>query len=360
MSNTHRLPGLDGLRAVSVALVVLYHAAPGGNGFIAAVAARGLFGVTVFFAISGFLITWLLLREEESSGRFSLTAFYFRRFFRIIPPAYVYLAALCLFALPGLSWSEVFASALFYRNLSGGSDYTQHYWSLAIEEQFYICWPLFLAAVPGRRRLAFVAALCLFAPLWRQLNIHHFGADAVNWLRADLRYDAILYGALLALVRQRYRESRYYLSTARRGDMVFNASFAALVGTFFLQTLSLPGVISALLIPLQSICVCAIIFSLIDGTAYANRLLNTKVFVLVGHASYSIYLWQQLYFVGASTAWFRTFPANILCVLGSAGLSYWLVEKQALALRVRLSSRHADVSSPLRSAELSAPTYPPN
>lgn len=152
-------PDIEGLRAVAVLLVVLYHAeVPGISG--------GFVGVDVFFVISGFLITQLLLRELGRDGRISVTGFYARRFVRLLPAASVVLAvsvAAAWFWMPPVRFRGIALDALWtvaygmnYRLAAQGTDYLasaqtpsplQHFWSLAVEEQFYVGWPLLIGAV---------------------------------------------------------------------------------------------------------------------------------------------------------------------------------------------------------------------
>ena len=152
-------PEIDGLRAVAVVPVVLFHAhMPGvGGGFV---------GVDVFFVISGFLITGILVREVRTRGQVSIAEFYARRARRILPAATVTLAAVALASafmlrtnrveevLEHVRWSALFAANIW--SAKSGSDYfseegfvspVQHYWSLAVEEQFYVVWPALIALI---------------------------------------------------------------------------------------------------------------------------------------------------------------------------------------------------------------------
>ena len=151
-----RLPGLDGLRAIAVALVVFHHLCSQGTlaswPRLAAALKHGSFGVQVFFVLSGFLITWLLLREEQRSGTIDLRRFYFRRSLRILPPAFFFLGMMLLltvFGLVSIGSRDFLFSFLFIRNAygPGGSPEVAHFWSLAVEEQFYLTWPFFMLAL---------------------------------------------------------------------------------------------------------------------------------------------------------------------------------------------------------------------
>ncbi len=133
-----RIPCLDGFRCLAILLVIVCHSLPDCNP-----PWLGKLGVDIFFGLSGFLITALLLNERAQTGRIDLAAFYKRRAFRILPPALVFLAAV---GIGGLFKTrlELAATLLFFRNylpIQHGSYATGHLWSLAVEEHFYMLWP---------------------------------------------------------------------------------------------------------------------------------------------------------------------------------------------------------------------------
>lgn len=207
------IPSLDGVRAVSFAIVYLAH---GGLGHVI----PGGFGVTIFFFLSGFLITTLLRLEQDRTGRVSLRDFYLRRVFRILPPFYAVLAAATAITLLGilpypLGWRPLLAQVLHVTNYwvvyspahgAGLPAGTVVYWSLAVEEHFYLLFPfLFIALqhwLPRRRgaHAALSVALCLAVLAWR---IHLRSDPALpgdrTGLCTDTRVDSILYGCALAL-----------------------------------------------------------------------------------------------------------------------------------------------------------------
>src|SRR5580704_2439818 len=165
-----RIPGLDGIRALSIILVLFAHLGDG----VSRWAQYGGFGVEAFFVLSGFLITWLLCVEEDKRGVISLPSFYARRALRILPPAFLYIALASLLGL--LGWANIVRneplySIFFIRNLmANGGDHLGHLWSLAIEEQFYFLWPLgFLLLRSDRRRLFLAVALFIAAPFWQHM-----------------------------------------------------------------------------------------------------------------------------------------------------------------------------------------------
>src|SRR5277367_1468868 len=205
-TNQGRLPGLDGLRAVSIAGVLAVHCSETSGfpslGPLDFFIRNGGFGVDIFFVLSGFLITSLLLKEENRFGSFSISAFYLRRCIRILPPALAYLTAMLLagfIGLTGVTFTEWAEAAGFLRNYVGKAWETGHYWSLAVEEQFYFAWPLLLLILPRRFRIPFGIAGVLIAPFWRYANLR-FGMVA-NPFRFDMHCDALLVGCLLAFLR---------------------------------------------------------------------------------------------------------------------------------------------------------------
>ena len=154
-----RIPSLDGLRAVSILLVVVCHLAqtvdnplPGPRTWYF----KGAVGVDIFFAISGFLITTLLLRETERSGTVSISRFYLRRALRILPAFWVYIAVLALFDHVGwvhLMSRDWIAAITYTVNFFLPTAFpVRHIWSLSVEEHFYLIWPLLFALLGGKRQ----------------------------------------------------------------------------------------------------------------------------------------------------------------------------------------------------------------
>lgn len=194
-----RLPGLDGLRCVAI-LGVIYthmHLVPGHLGLI------------FFFVMSGFLITWMLLEEERRHGAVSLSAFYTRRCLRIFPAFYA--AWLLIVVLlppagkpipPGQAWSAFFYVSNYYQALFGVPRGTiSHYWSLGVEEQFYLCWPLLFIAA-GRLRWSRAKLLGgLIVAVWINRWVLELacGRSEYAYHAFDARADSILIGCLVAV-----------------------------------------------------------------------------------------------------------------------------------------------------------------
>jgi len=175
------LKTLDGWRAIAITAVLFDHAVAysplGRYPRLAAVAHIGPNGVSLFFAISGFLICSRLLEEQADWGNINLTGFYIRRACRILPPAMLYLIAIGILSLFGtitVTWAEWWSSVFFFRNylpgsaISGGSGgYTIHYWSLAVEEHFYLLWPAALVFFGKRKARWFALLLAASIAVWR-------------------------------------------------------------------------------------------------------------------------------------------------------------------------------------------------
>jgi peptidoglycan/LPS O-acetylase OafA/YrhL len=350
------IPTLDGWRAVAIlgviaSHVVLYPYAPsraGLNGVTSVIARLGPNGVDVFFALSGFLITLRLLEEEQARGTISLKRFYTRRVFRILPAALGFLAVVgCLgwikaIPLSGGEWLTGLAFARnYYAPLAGMGWYTGHFWSLAIEEHFYLFWPLLLVIAGQRRARWVVPLLVLMIGLWRNIEFHHGYLDHLLpgvpfSQRTDIRADGLLCGCLAALLLQ---------VPAVRGLLgrILNWPVITLLAAGYvlaaLGLLKLP-----LVITLQAIVLALLITgTVLHPKQYFGRVLEFAPFRVIGRLSYSLYLWQQLFFNVAAQAnaplgWLQRFPFNIGILLLVATASYYFLEKPLIRVGHRLAN----------------------
>ena len=295
----------------------------------------------MFFALSGFLITFRLLEEFEQAKGIALSAFYRRRARRILPPALIYLALLVLLG-PGFhvfqtSFSELSASVFFYRNIyqppMPGAWYTAHFWTLSLEEQFYLFWPSVLVLLgPRHRRTVWTTlAMILTCALWRA---RVQGLDPmVNIYRPDLLADHLLWGCLFGLC---WRDIEARISSGAR-------MWAGLGGI---------GV-AALLIywqppywqPFFALCVAlGFILSADAAQGWAARL---TAFQTMGKASYDCYIWQSLFLplplIGLVIPVWQRVPWSYAAIALVTAGSYWLTFPRR---RVSAGSRqHAKLSS---------------
>jgi peptidoglycan/LPS O-acetylase OafA/YrhL len=338
------LPEVQALRALAVLLVVVYH-------FQSGLLPGGFVGVDVFFVISGFLITGHLLRELRDTGRVSLGAFWAARARRILPASLVTIAVVCLatFVLsPMTQWerigSQALASTFYVQNwvLAGESvDYMdsassatglQHFWSLAVEEQFYLFWPLLVlaAAVLARRAgrniargilpaLAIVAAASLAFGIW----FSYSGNPAAYFITPSRIWELALGGVLAVVLRDASAHPRLRKLLALGGTAAILAAALLFDGaTIF------PGT-AALLPVLGTIAVIAA--GRTEGAFSLHRLSDARPVQWLGNISYSLYLWHWPVLVYYRTLADRS-PgplASLLLVAASVGLaalSYYFVE----------------------------------
>jgi peptidoglycan/LPS O-acetylase OafA/YrhL len=339
-STSARVASLDGLRAVSIGLVLFGHLV-GTRGFPLVPQAAASFlaslGVRVFFVISGFLITGLLLVEQENKGHIRLSTFYFRRAFRILVPYYVFLVAVALATRQG--WVKLAPGDMAYA-LAYASNYHAHgawafghTWSLAVEEQFYLLWPALLVLFGVRRSLFLAAAYLAVAPCWRIfLWYFHPAAGAGIGHTFGTVADSIAAGCVLTGMRERFWQSaRYRMRLASRW---FALVPLAILATGVVETKPrLAFTIGAVIVNL-GVALC-IDRCLRFPASLSTRLLSMRPLVVVGQASYSIYLWQQLFLDRSSASWTAAFPMNLIFVVVVGTIARQLVEKPSLTARVR-------------------------
>jgi len=356
----HRIPSLDGCRAISICLVILSHlcytpAFKAFDPYARMMYHFGPFGVKVFFVISGFLITTLLLSEERKNGRISIKMFYIRRAFRIWPVAYAFILVVAL-----LAWKNwitlpphnlLYAATFTMNHVQEGSWFTGHFWSLAIEEQFYLVWPLVFLFTARRGRVVSCILILFLAPLLRTLSyVYEPGIFAAMQESLLFMGDAIAVGCLLALFSKELESSRvvHRIITLRWFFVV--PVFSVIM---YITLKPLPVFYWAAGESIALLCIAVTIWRVIHVRDAAFWLLNTKPLVTVGVLSYSLYIWQQLFLNPTSNTIFNRLPLNLLLVGGVAAFSYYFIESPFLRLRPLLSSW---VQSRRRSARVPAST----
>ncbi|TMQ07351.1 MAG: acyltransferase [Deltaproteobacteria bacterium] len=351
-----RIPGLDGLRAVSIAIVLFAHA-KGTRGFPdlsdTSVSARrplqlalrvidhvvGDLGVRTFFVISGFLITTLLVSEYRKHGRISLRDFYIRRVYRIFPAFYVYLAVMLIaFALGWISLpgEDIAFAATYTMNFHAERAWwLGHLWSLAVEEQFYLLWPLVLLLLRPRRALGFAVGAIAVAPVLRIIATILWPDNRLTDQAFPFVFDALATGCSLALAREELERSSLYVRVLDSQWFWF-LPLACIVALSVQSTWFNLGVG----VTLGNLGIALAIHRSVRHPTYAiGRLLETRPFVWIGALSYSLYLWQQPFVNRHADSILNTFPIHIAIALVIASVSYYLVEQPMLALRARRAAR---------------------
>lgn len=340
------IPSLDGLRALSIFAVLLSHsnrplslkipAIPGGIYVF-----WGASGVQLFFIISGFLITHLLLKELNVTKTIRLGRFYFRRAFRIFPPFYVYLVVAGVITLlgvfPGNLRAFIVAATYTWNYLGNGSAILEHTWSLSLEEQFYLLWPAALALL-GKKKSALLATLLIvFSPPLRIafyfLTPNH-RAQLGGMLHTAV--DSIMFGCLMALLCPDEKWRRRF-EPFLRGWVAWLAGLFVIIVSPLIE-LHFRGSYQLVFgITLTDLCLSLILlYSIYTIDSPFAWLLNTPAMRHVGIISYSLYLWQRIFTRFNSVPYF---PWNFLAVVICAEVSFWCVEQPSLRLRDRLRVR---------------------
>ncbi len=352
-----RLPSLDGLRAVAVWLTIAHHltgrfALTFGNPLLHAIAYSGD-GVGIFFVLSGFLITTLLLREYERFGKVDMIGFYLRRTFRIFPPLYAYLffvIVFCRLMSIELRPESILSAGLFFRDYSPWGTFflTEHTWSLSVEEQFYLLWPpiFVLAMRRGGKACAAKVGLALIGvtPVLRVVgHLAHVAAlQHRDVTMMHTRMDALMAGCVLALVIGTPAFERFYRRYAR---LWWLAPLYTLLIAGLLGGLKRPlgdttlGVAYTVVLGLTVDGVCIALFiawAMRNADSVVGRALNHPVAVWMGVVSYSAYLWQTAFIHELNPTFLARWPWLLVYIWLAAGLSHVLVEKPALACRRRI------------------------
>ena len=345
------LPGLDGLRAISVVAVLLYHA---GLAWIPG----GFLGVEVFFVISGYLITMLLMREHRRFGAIDLRQFWLRRARRLLPALYVLLLAVSVWTVVFFREEladlrgQVVAALTYVTNwyliVTDQSYFDQfdrppvlrHLWSLAVEEQFYLVWPVvmlvLLRVTHGRlKTMAIViGGAALASAVWMAV-LYEPGTDPSRvYYGTDTRAAGLLIGALLALF---WRPEHIARSTAalhgRRFDVLGIASLAVIA--VFFATASETGsfLYRGGFVLLSLVCLLAIAAATHPATLFGRVLMGNKMLTWIGLRSYGLYLWHWPIYVytrpnGVDVPWgtYPTLVFRLVLTVILTELSYRFVE----------------------------------
>jgi peptidoglycan/LPS O-acetylase OafA/YrhL len=344
------IPSLDGIRAVSFFLVFFAHAGLG------SIIIPGGFGVTIFFLLSGFLITTLLRLEYARYQRISLGSFYLRRVLRILPPLYVTLAlAVVLFKMsaghPAVplagTLSQVLQVSNYYQIFGDPGVIipgTGVLWSLAVEEHFYLLFPLLYVWMCPRFTATVQAAillmLCAAVLLWRCILSFHFHADMLRtYYATDTRFDSILFGCVFAIIASPILRDPLHGWILKQVKWLLPLCVLVLLGTFLDRA---EGFRDTLRYSLQGLALIPLFIAAIHyQKAWPVVFLNLPFVRFLGVLSYSLYLCHHIFMETIANAWtlnpVLSGAVSLACALGFATLVHYWIERPCTRIRKRLS-----------------------
>lgn len=334
--NQKTIPSLDGIRALAALSVVGLH---GAYNFI-----PGRLGVLVFFVLSGFLITRLLLIEESKTGTIRLKRFYERRSFRIFPAFYAYCLAVTIYLLPNPPWAKLAPCYLYVSNYAlvwMRPDFPMPgAWSLAIEEQFYLLWPASFRHLMrrGKKVLAILAGIVIAVQIWKLVLFFAHADREYLHSASDTRCSDLLIGCILAVLMHRgFRVPAFMLRPAAvlipisvlLAAAYFDAMGQHRIAIAFFYT---PAAIATAVLMLQCIA-----FS--DRRPF--RWLDWGWLRYLGRISYSLYLWHGFAIAAVLGMGPMRYRWHIVLVfalaVAFASASYYIIEQPFLRLRRRLT-----------------------
>jgi peptidoglycan/LPS O-acetylase OafA/YrhL len=312
----------------------------------------GPLGVRIFFVISGMLITRLLVDEYERAGSISLRAFYIRRTIRIFPAMWFYVAVMAALAAAGIialhRHDIIYALTYSINYFPGRSWYLGHIWSLSVEEQFYLLWPLALCLATPKHGVKIALLAIAFAPLLRFLILLFTpAAQYYEWFPTTC--DSLATGCLLSLLPEgsewkqratRIAMSRWFVlipvlillisSLRHRSEGMI---FLGLKHRVLFMAFDTIGAL------VMNFCIALVLVHVVMNPAdLAGRFLNARPVVWLGRISYSLYLWQMPFLNRDASSWITRTPVNLIAAVAAACVSYYLVENPLLELRKRMKS----------------------
>jgi peptidoglycan/LPS O-acetylase OafA/YrhL len=327
-TTTARIPSLDGWRGLAIGFVLISHLSGSlgyGRETAVLIGPIGQLGVRIFFIITGFLVTHLLLREMDKTGRIDLLKFWTRRAFRLLPAVLLFLGAVYLAAALGkipLRWPHdyVFPLTFTMNYYPGRAWYWVHLWSLSAQIQFYLVWPLLMLTVGRTRVLHLGLAVIAVIPIVRLLTYNFLPISYTQGHSLETILDIFATGSLLAVLRQPLGESEGYQRLIRSSAMV-----GVVLLTLGLQVLFNYAKPRLVLGPLMNLTLAILIdrSTRIPGDWF-GRLLASRPLLLLGTISYSLYVWQQP-FINVGTP--VPFPLSLLLALTAGATVYYFVER---------------------------------
>lgn len=346
MDRKFYLPTLDGWRAVAIILVMIYHGtwlhfSPDGASYnpqLWPLLKQGGFGVQVFFALSGYLICSRILYEIKFFGKFSLSDFYIKRSFRILPPFYgfILVASLLLWVngntiqtnyyLYALTFSQIYMTEHFW--------YFSHFWSLCVEEYFYILLSSIFYFFPTKKIIFILGTCFLFIGFWKYYSFHHQSDPGIEYASYILKP---------------FSEMAYMLAGCGFAfmatlDLKLNSKLTLILFLLFLPLIFINFPLKYGLFPIMT----AGLIYLTSQFSHplTNWFLQNPLMNFIGKISYSLYLYQQLFFVDKTQNLFlnsknlQSFPLNINLIFALAIASHYLIEKPILKWSKKLTKHH--------------------
>ncbi|MFA6149738.1 MAG: acyltransferase [Chitinophagaceae bacterium] len=348
------IPSISGLRAVSIFIVLLSHWTRSTNipsqlKFILEYL-DGSIGVRFFFVISGFLITYLLINEQNKNGRIDIKKFYLRRTLRIFPVFYAFLVVIILlkyFDIVNVDALSIVGGFLYIENfkITPFNWLTGHSWSLAVEEQFYLLWPAIFILFRYKFSNQFLIFVLILGAVMRGFYYKYTEASKIFlapfFMNADLLYLGCFLGFLFYYKKKEVENFIAKISTIH--------IFVLVAFVIIFTKLEYHPVYDKFFIPFTgTIVACSsgiiLLYSILNPATLFFRFLNNSSIVFIGKLSYSLYVWQQL-FIGSEHclidkrfSFLQLFPQNMLCVFIMALLSYYIIEIPFLNLKKKLSN----------------------
>jgi peptidoglycan/LPS O-acetylase OafA/YrhL len=348
----NRLPSLDGLRAISIILVIISHFLFEQSVYINKWK-PGPTGVEIFFVISGFLITTLLINEKNKNGTINLKLFYLRRAFRILPLVFLFTFCLiilnAIFAL-NINFSSFITTIFFTKNVGNlffGTDwYTGHFGSLAVEEQFYMLFPFLIYKFSIKTYSKILGCLILFLPVLNYLVSNKIGIFQSSHSLFKICFIitkffgsgtvSILIGSLCSILYNRFQPQL---------ELLFKFNYLGFVLFLAAMSLRLPIISDSFsrffVNVVFDFLIGAMIIANLNLSSFFSHFLNHTIMVKIGVLSYSLYVWQQLFTHQQPWAQlhplFSTVLFNLPVLIIVAYLSYEFFEKKFLILKQRFN-----------------------
>lgn len=334
------IPSLNGLRALSIFFVLYSHVLL--KNFHYKENPGGQIGVNIFFVISGYLITLLLLKEENSNGEISLKGFYIRRTIRIFPIYYCLLLVYFILSQAGIlhftnnSWLTSLTYTKYFP-IEGGSEWASgHLWSLSVEEHFYLLWPLVFKYFK-KYRVMFAIAVIAIVPFIRM-------GGEFSSMHMFVRGDALMWGCLFAIYNEKIvgyiTNSKAIYKLVPFGFLLFCLVFKR--ATTLLGYSEIEPFVKAFFGSFGSVTNISIgmiiLISIYSKDTVWFKFLNLAPLNFIGKLSYSIYLWQQLFF-SPDMGKLSAFPYNLVYIFITALVSYYAIEQPFLKLKSRFAKK---------------------